>query len=90
VLGYNQEKLRQPGTTLMKLSLFRFDPLTFAISKHVILDNAEEENVIDGYYAVPYWQERRGHSYFNTIIYKRPISRNPDIVRLEFDWEEVR
>jgi len=90
VLGYNQEKFRQPGTTLMKLSLFRFDPLTFAISKHVILDNAEEENVIDGYYAVPYWQERRGHSYFNTIIYKRPISRNPDIVRLEFDWEEVR
>ena len=90
VLGYDQEKLRQPGTTPMKLSLFRFDPVTLAISKHVILDNAEEENVIDGYYAVPYWQARRGHTYFNTIIYKRPISRNPDIVRLEFDWEEVR
>ncbi len=90
VLGYDQEKLRQPGTTLMKLSLFRFDPDTLAISKHVTLDNAEEENVIDGYYAVPYWQERRGHLYFNTIIYKRMISRNPDIIRLEFDWEEVR
>jgi len=69
----------------MKLSLFRFDPVTLAISKHVILDNAEEENVIDGYYTVPYWQARRGHTYFNTIIYKRPISRNPDIIRLEFD-----
>lgn len=90
VLGYDQKKLRQPGTTLMKLSMFRFDPVTLAISKHVLLDNAEEENVIDGYYAVPYWQKRRGQTYFNTIIYKRPISRNPDIVRLEFDWEEVR
>lgn len=90
VLGYDQLKSRQSGTTLMKLSLFRFDPDTLAISKHVILDNAEEENVIDGYYAVPYWQERRGQTYFNTIIYKRPISRNPDILRLEFDWEEVR
>ncbi|MDA0347318.1 MAG: hypothetical protein O3C20_07935 [Verrucomicrobia bacterium] len=90
VLGYDQEKLRQPGTTPMKLSMFRFDPVTLAITKHVILDNAEEENVIDGYYAVPYWQERRGTMYLNTIIYKRMISRNPDIVRLEFDWEEVR
>jgi hypothetical protein len=90
VLGYDQLKTRQPATTLMKLSLFRFDPVTLAISKHVILDNAEEENVIDGYYAVPYWQERRGNTYLNTIIYKRPISRNPDILRLEFDWEEVR
>lgn len=90
VLGYDQKKEREPGTTPMKLSLFRFDPETLAISKYVILDNAEEENVIDGYYAVPYWQKRRGHPYFNTIIYKRPISRNPDIVRLEFDWEELR
>ena len=80
VLGYNQKKLRQPGTTLMKLSLFRFGPVTLAISKHVILDNAEEENVIDGYYAVPYWQERRGTTYFNTIIYitpYQPESRHP-------------
>ncbi|MCB1123505.1 MAG: glycoside hydrolase [Verrucomicrobiae bacterium] len=90
VLGYDQKESREPGTTPMKLSFFRFDPDSFAITKHVILDNAEEENVIDGYYAVPYWQERRERMYFNAIIYKRPISRNPDIVRLEFDWEEIR
>lgn len=90
VLGYDQAAKRQPGTTPMKLSLFRFDPATLAISKRVLLDNAGEENVIDGYYAVPYWQERRGRTYFNTIIYKRMINRHPDIVRLEFDWEEVR
>ncbi len=90
VLGHEQEWKRAPGTTPMKLSLFRFDPATLAVSRHVLLDNAEEENVIDGYYAVPYWQERRGKTYFNTIIYKRMISRHPDIVRLEFDWEEVR
>jgi hypothetical protein len=74
----------------MKLSLFRFDPETFAIGKHVILDNAEKVNVTDGYYAVPYWREREGKPYFNAITYKRVANRSPDILRLEYDWEEVR
>lgn len=90
VLGHGQPWTRQPGTTPMKLSLFRFDPVSLAITKRVILDNAEEENVIDGYYAVPYWQARQGRTYFNVITYKCVIGRNPDILRLEFDWDEVR
>lgn len=69
----------------MRLSLFKFDPETLAITKHVLLDNAEGENVADGYYAVPYWQERGGQTCFNVITYKRP-----NIIRLEFDWGEVR
>lgn len=90
VLGHEQARERQPDTTPMKLSLFRFDPDTLAVNRHVLLDNAEEENVIDGYYAVPYWQERRGRTYFNVITYKRMVQRHPDILRLEFDWEELK
>jgi len=74
----------------MRLSLFRFDPETFAITKHVLLDNAEGANVTDGYYAVPYWRQREGRTRFNLITYKGVTKRSPDIIRLEFDWEEVR
>lgn len=74
----------------MRLSLFRFDPETFAITKHVPLDNAEGASVSDGYYAVPYWRPREGRTWFNLITYKGVAKRAPDIIRLEFDWEEVR
>ncbi len=74
----------------MRLSLFRFDPETFAIKKHVLLDNAEGANVIDGYYAVPYWRQRGNHTAFNLITYKGVAKRAPDIIQLEFNWEEVR
>jgi len=46
---------RTDGNKQIKLSLFRFEPETLAITRHVVLDNAEEELVRDGYYAVPYW-----------------------------------
>jgi hypothetical protein len=74
----------------MRLSLFKFDPGTLEITKHVLLDNAEGEKVSDGYYAVPYWHQREGRSYLNVITYKRMADRMPDIIRLEFDWDEVR
>lgn len=74
----------------MRLSLFRFDPETFAITKQVLLDNAEGANVTDGYYAVPYWRQREGRTAFNLITYKGVAKRAPDIIRLEFDWEEVK
>lgn len=74
----------------MRLSLFRFDPETLQVIKNVVLDNSEGENVTDGYYAVPYWRERGGRTYFNVITYKGVAKRDPDILRLEFDWEEVR
>lgn len=45
----------------MRLSLFRIDPASLAITKHVLLDNAAGESVSDGYYAMPYWRERRTH-----------------------------
>jgi hypothetical protein len=88
--GNDQPSARSAKNNPMKLSLFRIDPETLAITKHTILDNADNENVVDGYYAMPYWQNRNGHPYLNIITYKRSFNRLPDIVRLEFDWDEVR
>jgi hypothetical protein len=81
---------RTDGNKQMKLSLFRFDPETLAITRHVVLDNAEEEIVRDGYYAAPYWHNRGGREFLNIITYKAARDRFPDIVRFEFDWDEVK
>ena len=73
----------------MQLSLFRFDPETLKITKHVVLDNAENSKVADGYYAMPYWREREGKTFMNVVTYKRRGGPT-QILRLEFDWQEVR
>lgn len=75
---------------VMQLALFKFDPQTLAITRHIVLDNAEKLPVADGYYAQPYWQERDGRVRFNVITYKRGTEKTPGIICLEFDWEEVR
>lgn len=46
--------------------------------------------VTDGYYAAPWWQAQDGRTSFNIVTYKGIAKRSPDVVRLEFDWEEVR
>ena len=74
-----------------QVCLLRFDPATLVVDRVSVLDNeGGQMAVTDGYYAVPYWQERAGKSMFNTIIYRAIGLNHPDIVRLEFDWEEVR
>ncbi len=77
-----------PG--LMQLALFKFDPQTLAITRHVVLDNAEKKPVADGYYAQPYWTEKAGRTGFHVITYKSGAQKVPEILRLEFDWEKVR
>ncbi len=74
-----------------QLCLLRFDPRTLAIDRVVVLDNADGTMpVVDGYYGVPYWQERDGRTRFNVISYRAVGVAQPDIIRLEFDWNEVR
>jgi len=46
--------------------------------------------VIDAYYATPHWTARKGQTYINVVTYKRMSGRMPDIVRLEYQWDEVR
>lgn len=74
----------------VKLGLFRLDPESLAIEKHVILDNVENQRVASAYYATPYWVTRKGQTYFNVVTYKQITGRMPDIVRFEYDWNEVK
>jgi len=75
---------------VMQLALFKFDPDTLAITKHVVLDNAEKLRLADGYYAQPYWTEKEVHTRFHIITYKRGTEKNASIVRLDFDWEGLK
>ncbi|MBH54280.1 MAG: hypothetical protein CMI18_08025 [Opitutaceae bacterium] len=86
----------------MELCFYRIDPESFEIISYSVLDNPERRPVGDGYYATPYWQERDGTLYFNVITYRGigshhpknkhlPIDpHKPDIIRLEYIWDEVR
>jgi hypothetical protein len=79
------------GKGLMQLALFQLDPETLRITRHVILDNAEQARLDDGYYAQAYWTQREGGETFHVITYKRGMGQHgPDIFRLEFDWAELR
>ncbi len=104
LIGRNYTKTHP--TTLsewpMELCFYRIDPESLEIISYSVLDNAERRLVGDGYYANPYWQERNGTLYFNAITYRgigchHPENKHlpvdpykPDIVRLEFIWDEIR
>lgn len=89
LLGRNWRTTEKTGRR-MELALFRLNPETLLIDQWVILDNAERANVSDGYYAVPYFQEREGKTYFNLINYKGVNQQAPDIQRHEYLWKEIR
>ncbi|MDA3926471.1 MAG: sialidase family protein [Kiritimatiellae bacterium] len=75
--------------TPMRLSMFKFDPETLTVTKHVLLDNDTGEKVADGYYAMPYWRKAEDKTEFNVVTYKRNAEIK-GIIRLAFDWNEVR
>jgi hypothetical protein len=83
----------------MQLCWFRFSPETLAIERCVVLDNAARHNVVDGYYATAHWEERDQVEFLNILTHKRadytPDHRSrgfhdPDLMRLEFVWDEVK
>ncbi|MBL4886525.1 MAG: exo-alpha-sialidase [Planctomycetaceae bacterium] len=75
----------------MELALFRIDPETFSVQRHVELGPNKGVTIKDGYYAVPYYQKKNGQTLFNVITYRMPKGKKyPEIVRLEFLWNEVR
>jgi hypothetical protein len=78
------------GQRATELALFRFNPDTLAISRHVVLDTAKDQSAGDSFYAQPFWQERDSQTRFHIITYKRGAGPGLDIVRLEFNWKEVR
>jgi hypothetical protein len=74
----------------MQLCLFRLDPAELTVRSYAILDNEMEEDVTDGYYSAPQWLVRDGKLIFSVVTYKGIEGNNPDIIRLEYRWNEVR
>lgn len=75
---------------VMQLGLFRIDPATLTVTAHSILDNAEKENVVDGYYAMPYFRGSGLDTLLHVVDYKALQGRQPEIIRHEYRWDEVR
>lgn len=79
------------GQQATELALFKLSPDTLAITRHVVLDTApDQKSAGDSFYAQPFWHERDGRTRFHIITYKGGAGPGLDIVRLEFDWDEVR
>ncbi len=75
----------------MELGLLRIDPKSLTIERFVVLGPEKGVKLSDGYYGVPYFQEKEEKTMFNVITYRRPVGKtNADLIRLEFLWDEVR
>lgn len=81
---------RPEGAGEMQLCLLRFDPETLALLGCVILDNADQRKVTDGYYAVPVLTGEGAGEQLHVITYKGANGRAPDIVRLDYLWSAVK
>ncbi len=74
----------------MQLCLLRFDLETLAVTDCVILDNAEQQKVTDGYYAVPLFTGEGADTRLHVITYKAMNHEPPDIVRFDYRWSDVK
>lgn len=78
----------EPG--IMQLAWFRIDPATLGVTRHLVLDNAERRRVADGYYAQPCWWRGEGGEELHVFTYRRDGGAGCDLLRLVFDWEDLR
>jgi hypothetical protein len=99
LLGRNWTRPLSAERSPMQLCWFRVNPTTLAVETCVVLDNAERQNVVDGYYATAHWIERNGAEFLGIISHKfadassrRDVGATPgpDLMRFEFLWEEVK
>jgi hypothetical protein len=92
VLGRNWTRAKGSGTTAsaMQLSLIRFDPVTLAVTGCTVLDNADHGNVTDGYYAVSTFTREGATTRFHVFTYKALDRKPPEIVRFDYQWEDVK
>jgi len=72
-------------TNPYSLNLYKIDPKTLHLETYVTLDQRPG----DAYYAEVFFTKKNGKTFFNTITYVKSVSDLPDIVRLEFPWEEI-
>ena len=74
----------------MQLCLIRFDPETLAVNGGVILDNADNQKVTDGYYAVTEFSGAGADTRLHVFTYKALNGQPPGIVRMDFRWADVK
>lgn len=74
----------------MQLCLIRFDLTTLVPDACVILDNAENKNVSDGYYAVPEFSGEGAETRLHVITYRGLGGEPPAILRLDYRWSDVK
>lgn len=78
------------GQSRGTLELYRFDPDGLKLGSNVLLDTNDNE-AGDSYYPEPYFISENGRTMFNVITYApHATGDKPDIVRLEYDWAELR
>lgn len=74
----------------MQLCLIRFDLKTLVPDSCVILDNADDKNVTDGYYAVAEFSGAGADTRLHVITYKGTGGQPPAIVRMDYRWSDVK
>lgn len=74
----------------MQLCLIRFDLTTLVPDACVILDNAENKSVTDGYYAVPEFAGEGDDMHLHVFTYRGVGGEPPAILRLDFRWSDVK
>jgi hypothetical protein len=74
----------------MQLCLIRFDLNTLVPDACVILDNADDKNVTDGYYAVAEFSGEGADTRLHVITYKGTGGQPPAILRLDYRWSDVK
>ena len=72
----------------MELGLIRFDPQSFKVEKHYVIDNIERGKVTDGYYPCPIIVDTGLRKLLNVFDYRGYLGNPPDIIRLQFDSTE--
>jgi hypothetical protein len=74
----------------MQLCLLRFDLESLAVTSCVVLDNADQQRVTDGYYAVATFSGEGAATRLHVITYKALKGAPPDIVRFDYRWADVK
>lgn len=67
------------------LILYKVEPEKLQLQTYAVLDQRPE----DAYYAEAFFVEKNGKTFFDVITYVKAISSLPDIVRLEFLWDDI-
>lgn len=90
MIGRNVTRPAHVKPNPMQLCLFRFDLETLALTSCVVLDNAADQNVTDGYYAVTAFTGEGDETRLHVVTYKALNRQPPDIVRLDYRWADVK